>query len=82
MGINGSLMVANDVSIPRECFDKISEFMKRNWLRAAHFLFTMGFVMAKISKNLKSSVWTLKLAYMSSYVTHIWRRTKLNQSVL
>ena len=37
LGVDGSLMVANDVSIPRECFDKISEFMKRNWLRAAHF---------------------------------------------
>ena len=37
LGIYGSLMVANDVSLPRECFDKISEFMKRNWLRAAHF---------------------------------------------
>ena len=26
-----SFMVANDVSIPRECFLKISEFLKRNW---------------------------------------------------
>ena len=34
--VGWSLMVANDVSIPRECFAKISEFLKRNWLRAAH----------------------------------------------
>ena len=33
LGIYVSLMVANDVSLPRECFDKISEFMKRNWQR-------------------------------------------------
>ena len=36
LGIYGSLMVANDVSIPRECFPKISELLKRNWLRAPH----------------------------------------------
>ena len=34
--VGWSLMVANDVSIPRVCFAKISEFLKRNWLRAAH----------------------------------------------
>ena len=34
--VGWSLMVANDVSIPRECFAKISELLKRNWLRAAH----------------------------------------------
>ena len=34
--VGWSLMVANDVSIPRECFAKISEFLKRNWPRAAH----------------------------------------------
>ena len=33
--ISWSLMVANDVSIPKECFAKISEFLKRNWPRAA-----------------------------------------------
>ena len=37
LGVDGSLMVANNVSIQRECFDKISEFLKRNWPRAAHF---------------------------------------------
>ena len=37
LGVDGLLMVANDVSIPRECFDKISEVFKRNWPRAAHF---------------------------------------------
>ena len=37
LGIDGSLMVANDVSIPRKCFDKIPEFLKRNWPRAARF---------------------------------------------
>ena len=37
LGVDGSLMVANDVSIPKECFDKISEFLKRNWPRAARF---------------------------------------------
>ena len=49
--VGWSLMVANDVSIPRECFAKISEFLKRNWLRAAHIQFTMGFTMAKIAKT-------------------------------
>ena len=34
--VSWSLMVANDVPIPRECFTKISEFFKRNWLKAAH----------------------------------------------
>ena len=34
--VGWSLMVANDVSIPRECFAKISELLKRNGLRAAH----------------------------------------------
>jgi hypothetical protein len=34
--VGGSLMVANDVSIPRECFPKISELLKRNWPGAAH----------------------------------------------
>jgi hypothetical protein len=34
--VGWSLMVANDVSIPRKCFSKISELLKRNWLRAAH----------------------------------------------
>ena len=29
-------MVANDVSKPRKWFAKISEFLKINWLRAAH----------------------------------------------
>ena len=65
------IVVANDVSIPRECFARISEFFKRNLLKAARIQFTMGFTMAKISKNLKSSFWALKLIYMSSYVTHI-----------
>ena len=35
LGVDGSLMVANDVPIPRECFAKISESLKRNWPRAA-----------------------------------------------
>ena len=35
--VGGSLMVANDVSIRRECFDKISGFLKRNWPSAARF---------------------------------------------
>ena len=33
--VSWSLIVANDVSIPRELFPKISEFMKINWLGAA-----------------------------------------------
>ena len=37
------------MSIPRECFDKILEFFKRKYLRAAHINFTMGFT--KISKT-------------------------------
>ena len=37
LGIGWSLMVANDVSIPKECFDKISDFLKRNRPRAARF---------------------------------------------
>ena len=37
LGVDGSLLVANDVSMPRECFDKILEFLKRNWPRAARF---------------------------------------------
>ena len=36
LGVGGSLMVANDVSIPKECFPKVSELLKRNWPRAAH----------------------------------------------
>ena len=28
--VGGSLVVANDESIPRECFPKISEILKRN----------------------------------------------------
>ena len=34
--VGWSLMVANDVSIPRDCFAKISEFLKTNLLSAAH----------------------------------------------
>ena len=34
--VGWSLMVANDVSIPRECFAQISELLKRNGMRAAH----------------------------------------------
>ena len=34
--VGWSLMVANDESILRACFAKISEFSKINWLRAAH----------------------------------------------
>ena len=33
--VGWSLIVANAVSIPRECFPKISEFIKRNWPGAA-----------------------------------------------
>ena len=61
---------------------KFQDFFKRNWPRAAHFEFTMGFVLEKISKNLKSSFWELKFVYMNLYVTQIRRRIKLNQSVL
>ena len=38
LGVDGPLMLTNDVSIAREYFAKISEFLKRNWLRAAPFL--------------------------------------------
>ena len=35
-------MVANDVSIPKECSDNISEFLKRNWPSAVCFLVYNG----------------------------------------
>ena len=34
--VYGSLIVANDITIPKECFAKNSEFWKRNWPRAGH----------------------------------------------
>ena len=34
--------MANAVSMPRECFPKISEFLKRNWLGAARIQFIKG----------------------------------------
>ena len=34
--------MANAVSVPRECFSKISEFMERNWTGAARILFIKG----------------------------------------
>ena len=34
--------MANAVSMPRECFPKISELMKRNWPGAARILFIKG----------------------------------------
>jgi hypothetical protein len=40
-------MVANDGSILRECFARISELLKRNWPGAARIQFTMGFTWAK-----------------------------------
>ena len=46
-------MVANDVSIPRECFDKISDFLERNWPRAAPFLVYNGIYNGKNLKEPK-----------------------------
>jgi hypothetical protein len=62
--VDGSVIV----DIQRECFEKISEFLKRNWPRAARFGFTMGFIMAKISKNLKSSFLAPGLQNISNWL--------------
>ena len=48
-GVGGSFMVANDVSIPRECFAKISELKKKKLAEESAFL-----VYNVIYKNLKS----------------------------
>ena len=48
--------MANAVSVPRECFPKISELLKRNWPGAAHIKFIKGnhkfYSAEKAKKNL------------------------------
>ena len=48
--------MANALSMPGECFPKISELMKRNWPGAARILFIKGnheFIMGQKLKILK-----------------------------
>ena len=54
--VGGSLMMClyRENELP-----KFQKFKKKIGPRAVHISFTMGFTMAKISKNLKSKFWTL-----------------------
>ena len=40
--VGGQVNMANAVSMPRECFPKISEFFKSNWTGAASIQFKKG----------------------------------------
>ena len=62
--VDGSLVVANDVSIPRECFPKISECLKINWSGAARNVFIKGnhgFYNAEKAENLVINFLTRKI---------------------
>ena len=53
LGVDGSLTVANDVSTPKERFDKISIFFEKKNAECSAFLVYDGIYNGKISKNLK-----------------------------
>ena len=69
MAVDGSKLC---VYTKRMCWQNFRIFEKKLDEGSVYLFYNWIYNDINLQKKLKSSFWTIKLVYMSSYVTHIW----------